>query len=234
MANDTSRDTLGLPSPDTATSEGNSSVHVNFDAWSNRGRSIDSRSHSPSRRLSPSRVREPSLARQATTNSLSSLLSSQGSSHRSQSDRPAAEDVLRDLIAVTESGSNATTAALHGVKRPHDDEASDEPCPKRDKLGEELDRMVALPPATTSLPASTAPSAGSTLQPTIYPAIADGTSRSSDWIGPTAARGRLPIRAPRRPLPPLGNGTAVSHGSLLDLNEPDDNESDNGLAEEGT
>ncbi|KAK4156536.1 hypothetical protein C8A00DRAFT_12552 [Chaetomidium leptoderma] len=190
-----------------------------------RGRSIGSRSRSPSARLSPSRAREPSLARQATANSLSSFLSSQQpSSQPAQNDQPDPEDMLRDLIDATQSSSDAISAALHGVKRPHDDEATDEPLAKRDKLGEELERMSASHPTRVSNTAPFSSSEVSTLGTTTYSSTTttNGAPPATSGI-PTANRGgpaQLPIRTLRRRLPHRGNGTFMSRSGIPEASEP--------------
>lgn len=43
----------------------------------------------------------------------------------------------------SEPSRNAVDDFLHGLKRPHDGESTGEPSPKRDKLGEELEQMMA-------------------------------------------------------------------------------------------
>ncbi|KAK4126131.1 hypothetical protein N657DRAFT_568213 [Parathielavia appendiculata] len=219
MANGLPRGISGLPSPDPAASEGNSSVQVNLDSASNHGEGIGRRSRSPSMRRSSSRGQ--SLARQATANSLSSFLSSQPSSQPSQTERAPPEDLLRDLIDATESSSVAISGCLHGVKRPHDDETADEPLAKRDKLGEELERMSAahlaavstlVAPASSAFPAAAArpyapPANGSPLPDHGDPTVGMGT------------RGRLPIRpSGRRPQHP-SNGTHLSRNSIPEGHE---------------
>ncbi|KAL2175631.1 uncharacterized protein P884DRAFT_45421 [Thermothelomyces heterothallicus CBS 202.75] len=212
------RDMSGLSSPDAALSEGHSSVQVNLDMSSQRGRSsIGGRSRSSSVRPSPSRGPERSLTRQATSNSASSFVSSQSSSQPSPGDPTPPEDVLRGLVVVSsEPASAAASAALHGVKRPHDDETADEPLAKRDRLGEELERMSALhpsavPPAPAPAPApalSAGSSAFSTSTTIAHPAPANG------------AAAILPIRPGRQRLPRLGNGTAISRNRIPEESEP--------------
>ena len=177
----------------------------------------------PSR--SPSRAPEPSLARQATANSLATFLSSQSSS---QNDRPPAEDLLRDLIAVTESSSNATSNAAHGVKRPHDDEAADEPLPKRDKLGEELDQMFASHPTHASIMEPSVSMAPSASANTPYPQTTDATStpNPSESTVTLGTLNTLPIRATARRLRRLGNGTGTPHGRPSEHRGPASSSSD--------
>ncbi|KAL2167133.1 hypothetical protein VTG60DRAFT_1652 [Thermothelomyces hinnuleus] len=221
------RDTSGLSSPDAAASEGHSSVQVNLDILSQRGRSIGGRSRSSSVRPSPSRGPERSLTRQATSNSVSSFVSSQSSSQPSQGDPTPAEDVLRGLLVESsEPASAATSAALHGVKRPHDDETADEPLAKRDRLGEELERMFALHPS--AVPAAPVLSAGSstflTSATVAHPAPANGAAATRLPPHPTAvgrsSAGTLPIRPGRQRLPRLGNGTTISRNRIPEESEP--------------
>ncbi|KAL2023410.1 hypothetical protein VTK56DRAFT_2767 [Thermocarpiscus australiensis] len=212
MANDLPQNIPRLPSPEPATSEGNSSIQVHLDASSNRARST----RPPSR--SPSRAPEPSLTRRATAGSLSSFLSSQPSSQPSQTDPAPAEDVLRDLITVTELSSNAMVDILHGMKRPHDDEVADGPPAKRDKLGEELEEMSASCPAHVPIPTPPVSSVSSASVNTPYPSTTHGAP-TNDLTGQTVimgARSTLPVRTSRRQLPQLGNGTSppqVSRGA---------------------
>ncbi|KAK4235510.1 hypothetical protein C8A03DRAFT_17767 [Achaetomium macrosporum] len=231
MANDPPRDITRLSSPDPATSDGNSSVQVHFDSLSNRGRSIGIASRSSSVRPSPSRAVESSLARQATANSISSLFSSQSSSQPPQNDRVLPEDLLRDLIAVTESSGNAFSGVVHGVKRPRDGEATDEPLPKRDKLTEELDRMVMSQPAQAPITVSSGSSALSASATAAQAPPANGapTSGPGNPVVAPWTRGTLAIRTPRRPPPGMGNGAAMPLGSLqetLEPGHPADDESD--------
>ncbi|KXX77920.1 hypothetical protein MMYC01_205921 [Madurella mycetomatis] len=194
MANQLPKGIPPVSSPDAAASEANSSVQVNLDASSNRHRS-------------PSRTPEPSLARRATANSLSSFLSSQppsqSSSQPGQSDRAPVEDVLRDLIAVTGLRSDAVNDVLHGVKRPHDGEAADEPVAKRDRLSEELARMAAShnrcsSPTATSTCSTT--SAASNAPPAPGPHDAPVTGSVSQPVA-LATRSTLPVRNVGRPRP---------------------------------
>ncbi|KAL2260539.1 hypothetical protein VTK26DRAFT_5425 [Humicola hyalothermophila] len=218
MANERPHNSSRDSSPDAPASEVNSSTQVHLDNSSNRGRSVGAPSRSTSTRPSPSRPSEASLPRQATANSLASFLSSRPSSQRSQGDQPSAEDLLRDLIAATGSGSTAAADALHGVKRPHDGEASGEPSAKRDKLGEELERMAASNPVahasvnenstTISLPSSSA------LMPLVHPHAASDTATPSESTFTMGTRGALPMRPARRRQPQreTENGTGASRG----------------------
>ncbi|KAK3353099.1 hypothetical protein B0T25DRAFT_568331 [Lasiosphaeria hispida] len=113
-----------LSSPDAAHSEANSSVQVHLDAESNRA-VVPPASRSASRRRSPPGHSQSSVA----------------SLHQ---ERPAAEDMLRDLIVITDSSNNAISDALQSLKRTHDGDSPDEPRPKRDRLEEELDRISAI------------------------------------------------------------------------------------------
>jgi hypothetical protein len=158
------------------------------------------------------------LARQATANSLSSYLSSQPSSQPSQNDQPPPEDLLRGLIDATEPTDDAANSLLHGVKRPHDDEATDEPLAKRDKLGEELERMSAAHPAPASIAVASGSPTLSTRTPTpsavpINAATAPGPGEPTVTLG---TRGRLPVR--RRP-PHLSIGTPISRSAIPEGNE---------------
>ncbi|AEO55246.1 hypothetical protein MYCTH_40310, partial [Thermothelomyces thermophilus ATCC 42464] len=138
------------------------------------------------------------------------------------------EDVLRGLVVVS---SEPASAALHGVKRPHDDETADEPLAKRDRLGEELERMFALhpsavPPAPAPAPALSAgsSSAFSTSATVAHPATpANGAAATRLPPHPTAvgrSAGTLPIRPGRQRLPRLGNGTAISRNRIPEESEP--------------
>lgn len=187
-----------------------------------RGTSVGRRSRSPSMRPSPSRALESSLARQATTNALSSFLSVRPSPQSSQNDRPPAEDLLRDLIAVTEAADDVVNGAPHGVKRQHDDETGDEPFPKRDKLGEELERMSATLPAPAPPTIIPEPSARSAITATTNdPAANFSSSVGLDvpelTLGP---QGTLPIRARRRGLPGLDSGTGAPLDGLTESHGP--------------
>lgn len=167
----------------------------------------------PSR--SPSRAPEPSLARQATANSLVTFLSSQSSSQTSQNDRAPPEDLLRDLIAVTESSNNATSAALHGVKRPHDGQAADEPLAKRDKLGEELDKLFASHPVHASSMGSSVSMVSSASVNTTYHRTTNGgsTPNPSESTVTPGTRNALPIRTTTlRPQPPSNGGMQPGGG----------------------
>ncbi|KAK3307007.1 uncharacterized protein B0T15DRAFT_510329 [Chaetomium strumarium] len=216
MAKDSPRDMQRLSSPDPATSEGNSSVQVHLDSASNR------QSRSSSVRRSPSRAVEPSLARQATANSISSLFSSPPSSQLSQSDRVPAEDVLRDLIAATEASGDALRGVVHGVKRPRDSEAADEPLPKRDKLTEELDRMSTSQSPRAPIAVSSESSASSSAR-TSHANSANGapTASPGDALVTQWTPGTLAFRASRRRPPGMGNnGTATSLGGPRERAEP--------------
>lgn len=165
-----------------------------------RGRSVDRRSPSSSIRPSPSRgVPEHSLARQATANSLSTFLASQPSSQPSQGDQPppSPEDLLRDLIDIPESTGDVIRSFLHGVKRPHnnddDDDMADEPQPKRDKLGEELESMS----GPSYLPSSIVVSSGS-LAFSLLAASAPTVPTSDPGPSTPTTRSTLPLRPPRR------------------------------------
>ncbi|KAL2153274.1 hypothetical protein VTH82DRAFT_4429 [Thermothelomyces myriococcoides] len=219
MTGTSPRDKSGLSSPDAAASEGQSSVQVNIDIWSQRGRSI---SRSSSVHPSPSRGREGSLTRQAPSSSVSPFGSSHSSSQPLQGDQPAPEDVLRDLVA------ESSEPALHGVKRPHDDETTDEPSAKRDKLGEELERMSsAQHPLAVPAPSLAAGSAAFsfTSAPVGHPAPtddgpADTRLLHSTDVGWTSSSGTLPIRSGRHHLPRLGNGTPISRNGMPEELEP--------------
>ncbi|KAH6856551.1 hypothetical protein B0I37DRAFT_412469 [Chaetomium sp. MPI-CAGE-AT-0009] len=127
--------------------------------------------------------------------------------------------------------NDAISNVLQGVKRPHDDETTDEPVAKRDKLGEELDRMFASNPSPIPTAVSSGSSAFSISAATAYPAPTNGpsTSRPSDPTSPGRTRTMLPIRAARRRLPRVGNGTAMSRTGIPEASEPSsssDNDSD--------
>lgn len=167
------------------------------------------------------------MARQATTNSLSSFLASQPasqpSSQASQGDRPPPEDLLRDLIAATDLSSDAVRSALHGVKRPHDDETNDEPVAKRDKLGEELEWMFSAQP--TPLPASVAARSSAmsvppAAAPVSLPHRAQASSSSGNLPVRLATQDTLPLRIPRRRPVRLPNAAVMSNGGIPDGLEP--------------
>ncbi|AEO66822.1 9c3cd026-1ee0-42b1-b286-945124d990a7 [Thermothielavioides terrestris] len=224
MAQNSPGDLDGLSSSDPAASEGNWSVQVQLDASSDRGRSIRrrGRGRSPSTRPSASGTPEQSLSRQATTNSFASIRSSQPSSQPSQNEPTPAEDLLRDLIAVTEVINSALNGALHGVKRPHDDKADDEPLAKRDKLGEELERMAASHPAEVAASALPGSPGFSTSAAAAYNGAANNgpAAIQSDLRLPPRTRNALPARARRRRRPGLGNGTATVLGGIPESDEP--------------
>jgi len=96
-----------------------------------RGTPVPSRSSSRDR--SPSIVPGPPSRVPTTDNSQSSAISQ---------DRPPAEHFLRGLIAPTDA-TNVFADASQILKRHHDGESADEPRPKRDKLGDELEKMHA-------------------------------------------------------------------------------------------
>ncbi len=123
-----------------------------------------------------------------------------------------------DLIVPTSSSNDTTKKTLHGVKRPRDDETTDEPDAKRDKLGEELDLMCADNPG----PASTAvASTSSTSKAPAYVSSANGPRNigSGGSAAGLATGGALPLRIPRhRPSPRVG--TTRSRGELSEASEP--------------
>lgn len=198
-----------------------------------RGRSRGRRSRSPSTRCSPSRASEPSLARQATTHPLPSFLSPRPSPQPSSGDCPPHEDYLRDLIPVTGFSIDAVRGGQHGVKRPHDDEATDEPQAKRDKLGEELERMSAPPSAPVAvMAASPSPAVSASALPTM-----NGSQIVVPGDRPLVSRIRdaLPIRHPAQRPPRLGSGTAMSRNGIPEALEPPlDHETDHSADGRGT
>lgn len=107
-----------------------------------RGLSTSRTQRSRSRRRSPSRNPDSEPITRPAANSQSQSQSSCFSSQPAHEDLPQ-EDVLIDLIATTEASRTAVDGLLHGLKRPHDGESTAEPSPKRDKLGEELEQMMA-------------------------------------------------------------------------------------------
>ncbi|EAQ88028.1 predicted protein [Chaetomium globosum CBS 148.51] len=132
------------------------------------------------------------------------------------------EDLLRGLIEDTDLNNDTTNNALQGLKRPHDDETADEPLAKRDKLGEELDRLFALNPSPVSATASSGSATFSISAAAAYPSPIDGPSIGGP-PGPTVpsrTRGTLPIRAARRRLPRVGNGTVMSRSGIPETSEP--------------
>ncbi|KAK3906901.1 hypothetical protein C8A05DRAFT_40352 [Staphylotrichum tortipilum] len=214
MTRDIPHEASGCPSPARPASEGNSSIQVNINSSSHcgRGGSVGRRSRSPSTRVS-----EPSLARQATTHSLPpSFLSPRPSPHP--------EDYLRDLISVPGSSINPVHGGQHGVKRPRDDEATDEPLAKRDKLGEELERMYASRLALASATAASLSPAvsASSLANTAHAPPATGIHLTVPGDRPLASTTRdvLPIRHPLQQPPRLGNGSAMSRGGIPEALEP--------------
>ena len=196
------------------------------------GRSVVRRSRSPSvRRASPSRGHEQSLTRRATPTSVSSLVSSQSSSQLPQGDRAAPEDVLRGLIEASELSDAAIRGVLHGVKRPHDDESADEPSAKRDKLGEELERMSAS--YQSAVPTSASSAGSSTFLTSVTAAhprpLANGASNTGlprPSVG-GGTSGALPIRPQGRRPPRLGNGTTMSRSGIPEVSEPPSPSDDN-------
>lgn len=119
--------------------------------------------------------------------------------------------MLRDLIAATEPEGGAASSALHGVKRPHDDEGADEPLAKRDRLGEELERMAASSTPTGSL-STTVPSTSIDTSPS--PTLVDAPiDNHADQPAAAGTRDALPVRARRRRSPQPREGTeAPRHG----------------------
>ncbi|KAK4199675.1 hypothetical protein QBC40DRAFT_80000 [Triangularia verruculosa] len=156
MSNDLRLPFPRLSSPDPNGSDANSSVQVQLDALSNRGRSATGASQNPSRLQSPSRTSGP----EPTFEQLSNQSNSQSSQLsidlilRQPRDDPLlpSEDVLLGL----------TTGGVQiGQKRPYDSETIDEDeerYAKRDRMTEELELMSPSTEApTTSFPFSSAP-----------------------------------------------------------------------------
>ncbi|KAK4251557.1 hypothetical protein C7999DRAFT_27974 [Corynascus novoguineensis] len=141
-----------------------------------------------------------------------------------QGERAPPEDVLRGLIEANELSDAAIRAVLHGVKRPHDDEPADEPSAKRDKLGEELERMSAsyqsaVPTSASSAGSSTVLSSVTAAHP---PPLANGASNAGlprPSVGGETS-GALPIRPQGRRPPRLGNGTTMSRSGIPEVSEP--------------
>ncbi len=130
-----------------------------------------------------------------------------------------------DLIVPTSSGNDATKEALHGVKRSRDDETTDEPHAKRDKLGEELDQMCAVHPSPAS---STVVStlSSSRAPPYISPANGPQNTSTGGSTAGLATGGALPLRIPgQRPSPRVG-GIAGFRGGIPEASEPASSSSD--------
>ncbi|KAK0735702.1 hypothetical protein B0T21DRAFT_349164 [Apiosordaria backusii] len=144
-----------LSSPDPNGSDANSSVQVQLDALSNRGRSATGPSQTPSRLPSPSRTSGPEpIVEQISnqSNSQSSQLSIDLILRQSREDPILPEHVLIGL---------ATGGAQPGQKRPYDSETIDEDeqrYAKRDRMTEELELMSPSIQAPVELfPISSAP-----------------------------------------------------------------------------
>ncbi|KAK3318528.1 hypothetical protein B0H66DRAFT_241863 [Apodospora peruviana] len=123
------------------------------------------------------------------------------------------EDVLMDLITVTDLSRDLIGDSLHGLKRPRDDRelTEEEPSPKRDRLGEELEEMVAAQHETRdSTPGNPAQEELDSLS---SPSTTDGRVVSSAGAGVGAVGGRrvLPMRHARR---------QSSQGSTVRNHEP--------------
>ncbi|KAK0666668.1 hypothetical protein QBC41DRAFT_357919 [Cercophora samala] len=211
MSNDLRLPFPRLSSPDLNGSDANSSVQVQLDALSNRGRSATGLSETPSRLPSPSRTPNPEPAPEqfpSQSNSQSSQLSIDFVL-RQPGEGPLlpSEDVLLGL----------TTGGAHiGQKRPYDSETVDEDeerYAKRDRMTEELELMSPSTEApTTSFPFSSAPAG----VPSISVADFDDIDRllASDTQQPpvfqpdpqtvvvVGNRRTLPIRSLSRRLPP--------------------------------
>ncbi|KAM7189697.1 hypothetical protein V8F20_010037 [Naviculisporaceae sp. PSN 640] len=179
---------------DGAMSEANSSVQVHPDSRSTRGPSTSRTHRSQSRRRSPSRNPDPESTRQPAPNSQSQ--SSTFSSQPVPENLPQ-EDVLIDLIVPTEPSLSAVDDPFHGLKRPHDGESAGEPSPKRDKLGEELEQMM----ADAKKEDQPAASNDAVQEPSV-------TQTNGARTPPTAMRRVLPMRHARKP----STQTAVKDG----------------------
>ncbi|KAK0627227.1 hypothetical protein B0T14DRAFT_512175 [Immersiella caudata] len=86
---------------------------------------------------------------------------SQSSAPASQ-DQPSTEEILIGLITPTDTNSNAKILAdaVKELKRRHDGDSLDEPRPKRDRLGDELEEMHATLLDTSRSNARTATTSG--------------------------------------------------------------------------
>jgi hypothetical protein len=139
----------------------------------------------------------------------------------------------------SDSISDAISGTAHGVKRPHDDEPADEPLAKRDRLGEELDRLFAEHPAQVSNTMPSSSSALSTWATTASAPLANGTPTTApgDPAITTGTRGTFPIRASRRRPFQLVNGTTMSRNGIPEASEPATSvgdESDHSSSGQGT
>ncbi|KAK4178216.1 hypothetical protein QBC36DRAFT_325367 [Triangularia setosa] len=219
-----------LSSSDPNGSDANSSVQVQLDALSNRGRSATGASQSPSRLPSPSRTSGPEPITEQHSN--------QSNSQSSQLSidivlcRPREDPILPEHVLI----------GLAGQKRPYDDGAIDEDeqrYAKRDRMTEELELMSPSAHApTTPFPLSSAP----TGVPSISVADFDDIDRllapgrhqppifqpdlQTVVIG---NRKTLPIRSVSRRLPPQER-TDVPGAS----NKQEDEELDEGGDEQNT
>ncbi|KAH8880676.1 hypothetical protein GQ53DRAFT_833133 [Thozetella sp. PMI_491] len=117
------------PDPDAGRSETNSTAQPPQDASSNRTQSVAAPS---------TRCMTPDVAsvRRGTPSVAGS--SSGGSS---QPERLPAEVILRDLINDSQAALDAVQVGYSRYKRPREEESDDEPSSKRDKLGEELEKL---------------------------------------------------------------------------------------------
>ncbi|KAK4662821.1 hypothetical protein QC763_602945 [Podospora pseudopauciseta] len=207
MSNDSRLPFPRLSSPDPNGSDANSSVQVQLDALSNRGRSATGPSQTPSRLPSPSQPEPAFEQHPSRSNSQSSQLSIDFLLRQSGEDPLLpSEDVLLGL----------TSGGVHsGQKRPYDSETIDEDeerYAKRDRMTEELELMSPSTEApTTSFPFSSAP----TEVPSISVADFDDIDRilsperqqdpifqSDPQTVVIGNRRTLPIRSVSRRLPP--------------------------------
>jgi hypothetical protein len=158
---------------------------------------------------------------------MSTFLSSQPSSQKPHDDQAPAEDVLRDLIAVTDSSSNHDNDFSHGVKRRHEDEAGEEPLAKRDRLVEELELMLSSPPAQTAIRGFPGSSSASASTSAVDGPRAHGiqAARRSDPTVNRRSQDALAIRRLERRLPEMTNGT--SRGPAKDGEDDTDSSLDN-------
>ncbi|KAK4193750.1 hypothetical protein QBC35DRAFT_446092 [Podospora australis] len=254
MTNDPRLPFPRISTPEPAGSDANSSVQVQLDTHSHRG---------PSDRPSPLRTLEQHASRHVANVSQSSNVaylspesSSQSSSQNAAAGPPApAEDILVDLIVTpTEPSGSAEhfstvleKLVLAGQKRPRDEIREDdednallgEPLAKRDKLGEELEQMIASSSSSSSSSHPLAILSPTPIEPSdavstnMSVSLHDGLNGSSGDIETISngtstlfigTRRTIPLRAATRRLPARPAGANGNPSSRQNQDDEDDDE----------
>ncbi|KAK4448103.1 hypothetical protein QBC34DRAFT_119025 [Podospora aff. communis PSN243] len=184
MVGDRNRQVTRLSSPDAVRSEDNMSLSVQVNmGGASRSRGTPARSRASSREPSPSIVPGPPSRVQTANNSQSSAAATQ--------DQPSTEEILIGLITPTDTNVNANTLAdaLKDLKRRRDGDSDDEPCPKRDRLGDELEEMHAAALLDTNCTNADTPAASG-----VEGVSASPKPHSSDRAACSATSTAIPLR----------------------------------------